>query len=96
MFVTASIPLKVLLRNSYSYSYKGYTATVYPFSFSNHFIRRFVMVVCAYIALSWIILLACFQLFVEFQKIEGSVLNVLQAICLFVLSVLGIIGISLQ
>ena len=54
------------------------------------------MVVCAYVALSWIIALACVQVFQESQKIVPSGLNALHAICLFVLSVLGIIGISLR
>lgn len=54
------------------------------------------MVVCAYVVLSWIIGLACAQMFCEFRRIEPSGLNVLHAICMLVLSVLGIIGISLR
>ena len=54
------------------------------------------MVVCAYVVLSWIIGLACVQVFCEFRRFEPSGVNVLHAICILVLSVLGIIGISVR
>jgi hypothetical protein len=54
------------------------------------------MVVCAYIAMSYIIFLSIIQLRVEFvDKFNASGLNVFNALVLIILSVLGIIGISL-
>lgn len=53
------------------------------------------MVVCAYIVMSYIILLSIIQLCNEFNRFEARGLNVFNALVLIILSVLGIIGISL-
>ena len=53
------------------------------------------MFVCAYIVMGYIIVLSIIQLCVEFNRFEARGLNVLNAVVLIILSVLGIVGISL-
>lgn len=50
------------------------------------------MFICAYIVMGYIIVLSIIQLCVEFNKFVASGWNVLNAIALIILSVLGIIG----
>ena len=50
------------------------------------------MIVCAYVVMSYIIVLSIIQLCVEFNRFEARGLNVFNAMVLIILSVLGIIG----
>ena len=53
------------------------------------------MFVCAYVVMGYIIVLSIIQLSVEFNIFEARGLNVLNAVALIILSVLGIIGIAI-
>lgn len=52
------------------------------------------MIVCAYIIMSWFILLSLVTIITEFKKFEAKGLNVFHSIIIIVISVLGIIGVA--
>ena len=54
------------------------------------------MIVCAYIIMSWFILLSIVQIVSEFKQFEASGLNVFHSVVIIVMSVLGIIGIAIN
>lgn len=52
------------------------------------------MIVCAYIIMSWFILLSLVMIITEFKKIEAKGLNVFHSIIIITISILGIIGVA--
>lgn len=52
------------------------------------------MIVCAYIIMSWFILLSLVTIITEFNKFEAKGLNVFHSIIIIAISVLGIIGVA--